>query len=205
MHRRSFLTRSGLALFALAMGGMTFLTGCSWETDLLNWLPLGIQSINTILSLLAGAGILLGPSILATIGVIQAGLEDLRLAVIEYQATNPPPVGLLAKIDTLLSDLVANIGNVISQLPANNIISLVIGLFELVLSMLEGFLQRATPTSLPKTAVALKRAIVVQGKSVVVFPRTNLSRRKYIRDFNHLLDAGGHSEDDLHESLVQKL
>ena len=205
MHRRNFLTRSGLALFALAMGGMTFLTGCSWETDLLNWLPLGIQSINTILSLLAGAGILLGPSILATIGVIQAGLEDLRLAVIEYQATNPPPVGLLAKIDTLLSDLVANIGNVISQLPANNIISLVIGLFELVLSMLEGFLQRATPTSLPKTAAALKRAIVVQGKSVVVFPRTNLSRRKYIHDFNHLLDAGRHSEDHLHTSLLERL
>ena len=135
MNRRSFIGRTVLALVALSTP--VIMTGCNWATDLLNWIPIGISAVNGVLSLLAGAGIVLGPGVVVIIGLIQAGLTDLKLAIVEYQSTTPPPAGALAKIDTFLSDLVSNIGNVVSQLPAGNIIGLAISLLMLVLDTFE--------------------------------------------------------------------
>lgn len=208
MNRRSFLGRTILGLVALSMP--VVMTGCNVFNDLLNWIPVGLSAISGILSLLSGGGVVLGPGITAIIALIQAGLTDLKLAIVEYQSTTPPPAGALAKIDTFLSDLVSNIGNVLSQLPPQpaNLITLVIGLFELLLSTIQGFINKVPMAAqqVPKTAAVLKRAMVGPGgKAIVIAPRTNLSRRAFIHDYNRLAEAGGHSEVKLHESLVQHL
>ena len=91
---KRILELAGLAVLALvALSTPVIMTGCDWDTDLLNWIPIGVSAVNGVLSLLAGAGIVLGPGVVAIIGLIQAGLTDLKLAVVEYQSTTPPPVG----------------------------------------------------------------------------------------------------------------
>ena len=207
MRRRSFLS----AVVAIAaLGPTVLLTGCSALTDLLNWIPVGLQAISSILSLLSGAGVVVGPAISTIIGLIQVGLTDLRLAIVEYQSTVPPPAGALAKIDTFLADLVSNIGNGLGQLPTGlaSIITLVVGLFELVLSTIEGFLMQipaAAAGALPKTDAVFKRGMTVNGAAVSIGPRKNLTRRAFIRDYNRLVNAGGQPQAALPESLAQHL
>jgi hypothetical protein len=211
MNRRTFLNRAARLVAAIAVLGVSLtLTGCSALTDLLNWIPVGLQAISSILSLLSGAGVVVGPAISTIIGLIQVGLADLRLAIVEYQSTVPPPAGALAKIDTFLADLVSNIGNVLQQLPTGpaSIITLVVGLFELVLSTIEGFLMQipaAAAGALPKTDAVFKRGMTVNGVAVSIGPRKNLTRRAFIRDYNRLVDAGGQPGAALPESLAQHL
>jgi hypothetical protein len=201
MVRRLFLEKMGkFLLLFMALGTSVVLTGCAVMTDILNWVPAGLTAVTGVLTLLSGAGIVLGPGVALLITAIQAGLTDLKLAVQEYQSTTPPPVGALAKIDTFLSDLVNNIGNVLRQLPQAPIISLVVGIFQLVLSMIEGFVARmpaAATTGLVKTQAAFKRPITVGGKVLVITPRANTSKGAWVRDYNKLVAASGHSEVSL--------
>lgn len=208
MNRRSFVQRVVTAVIGFAaLGGAVLGTGCNWEQDLQNWIPVGLQALKSILSLLSGAGIALGSSAAQTVSVIQQGLGDLKLTVVQYASTTPPPAGALQRIDALFSDIVSNIGNVLSQLPAQpaRVVNLVTGLFELVLSTVQGFMTQVpmAPTAMPKTADSLKRALVINGKPAVIGPAKNLSRRHFISQFNKLAEAGGESEAKLPESLLQ--
>ncbi len=210
MNRRTFVQRTGGALVALAaIGTSAFTSGCNnIFTDILNWVPVGLSAISSVLTLLSGAGLVLGPGVMVIMGLIQAGMADLKLAIVQYQSTTPPPAGSLAKIDAFLSDLVSNIGNVMQQLPGgtSNVITLVVGLFELVLSTIQGFItQVPMAAAMPRTKAMLARPLMVNGRAVVIYPRTNLSRRHFIHDFNALATAGGHPEAKLHESLLQHL
>jgi len=211
MNRRGFLGRTIAALAVVCSGGFS-LVGCSATSvmnDLLNWIPVGLKAISSVLTLLSGGGIILGPPTMVVIGLVQTGLTDLKLAIAEYQSTTPPPAGALAKIDTFLSDLVSNLGTILQQLPAGpaNTITLVAGLFELVLSAIQGFMVQipAVATSLPKAQAAVNRGFIINGVSVSISPRKNLTRRSFIHDFNKLATAGGHPEVNLHESLLQHL
>lgn len=208
MNRRSFIGRVVTAIVGFAaLGGAVLGTGCNWEADLENWIPVGLQALASILSLLSGAGIVLGSSAAQTVSVIQQGLGDLKLAVVQYASTTPPPAGALQRIDALFSDIVSNIGNVLSQLPAQpaRVVTLVTGLFELVLSTVQGFMTQVpmAPTAMPKTAASLKRALVINGKPAVIGPAKNLSRRHFIHQFNTLAEAGGEPQAKLPESLLQ--
>lgn len=203
MDRRSFVGRTILSLVALNLP--LCVTGCNVFTDILNWVPIGINAISGVLSLLGGAGIVLGPGVVALLGLIQAGLTDLRLAIVEYQSTTPPPAGALAKIDTFLGDLVNNLGNVLTQLPVGpaSIIGLAAGLLELVLGMIQGFISKVPMASFPKTVAALKRPLVNGAVPIVIPVRMNLSRRKFIHDYNLMAEAGGHPQVKLPESFWQ--
>lgn len=212
MKRRGFLKNVG-ALFMLAAVGISSM-GVSCQnvfTDLLNWIPVGLSAVASVLTLLSGAGIVLGPMVVATIGLITASLNDLKLAIVEYQSTTPPPAGALAKIDTFLADLVSNLGNALQQLPTGttNVITLVVGLVELVLSTIQGFVAQVPPAwaSLQKTRVAFTKAIIVNGQVLAVGPRPRhkLTRRSFIHDWNHMATSGGHPEAKLPESLIQHL
>jgi hypothetical protein len=212
MERRSFLSRTVLAVAVLFSGGLS-LVGCTASSvmqDLFNWIPVGLSAVNSVLTLLSGAGILLGPGVLVTIAMIQTGLTDLKLAIAQYQSTTPPPVGSLAKIDTFLSDLVSNLGNVLNQLPSGpaNIVTLVAGLGELVLTTIQGFMVKipAVAASLPKTQATLGHGMMISGQAAIpLTPRKDLTRRGFIHDFNKQAVAGGHPEAKLHESLIQHL
>lgn len=206
MNRRSFIGRTILA--AVAVSFPFTMTGCNVFNDLLNWIPVGLSAVANVLTLLSGAGIVLGPGVTAAIGLISAGLNDLKLAIVEYQSTNPPPAGALAKIDQFLGDLVNNIVSVLSQLPAgvSNIITLVVGLFELLLSTIQGFINQVPMAAqMTRTKAALGAHGLAAGRPLVIANRTNLSRRAFIHDWNNLATSGGHPEAKLHESLFQHL
>lgn len=208
MNRREFGKLSGIGAFLLATGASILTTGCNALSDLLNWIPVGLQAVTSILNLLNGAGISLPPAVLTVVELIQVGLGDLKLAIVEYQSTTPPPAGALQKIDTFLAALVSNIGNILSQLPTapNNVITLVIGLFELLLTTIQGFIASVpVAASLTKTRAVFAKPFMVRGQAVSLTPRTNLSRRAFIHSFNALTTAGGHKEANLPESLVQHL
>lgn len=212
MNRRYFSKVLGLFAAALYLP-VTLLTGCSASTvftDLSNWIPVALSAMTSILTLLGGAGIVIGPAVTAGIALVQTGLAGLKQAIAQYEATTPPPVGVLAEIDTFASDLVSNLANVISQLPsaASNDITLAAGLFELTLSTIQGFaanLPPATVTGLPKLRAALGRGITFRGQVITVPVATNLTRRHYIASFNSMVKAGGHPDAELRESFFQHL
>lgn len=199
MTRRQF----NVGAFTIAIFSSVLMAGCNVMQDIVNWIPVGIGSVNALLNLLSAAGIVLGPGVTLTIGLIQAGFADLQNAILEYQATTPPPAGTLAKIDTFLSDLVSNWQNVVNQLPplTGSLVSLVAGLIELVISTIQGFingLPPATSAQLVKTKRAFRPNMPFQGQTITLIA-VKRSRRQYVREWNKLV--GEHKEARLHDPL----
>ena len=200
MNRREF----GAGALAVTVSGPFLLTGCSASTvftDIEHWIPVGIAAVQGIVSLLNGAG-LITPPMQVLVAAILTGFDDLLADVKAYEALNPPPVGALAKIEEVFSLIVGNIQSLLAQVGGNSpVIATIIGLAQVILSTIAGFLGE-----LPVTTRSLRMSGTFQvGSQNVTFKAERRTIRKFKRDYNHVAEAGGHREIDLHLSLLERL
>lgn len=200
MTRRDFGKRTGAGLLTLAVGSTFTLSGCNVFTDIENWIPVGRSAFQGIVTLLTGAG-LLSPPIAMLVPLILAGFDDILADVKAYRATQPPPAGLLAKIEEVFNLLVGNFQSLLSQVAANPIAALVIGLAQIILSTIAGFLGQ-----LPAATSSLQRSRTFRvGSHTVAITPQQRSIRQFKRDYNAAAAAGGHPEIELHVSLLERL
>lgn len=190
--RRQFvghLTRSAAAV-ALS-SAVVSMSGCSVWTDILNWVPVGEAALNSILSILSANGITVAAPGLAIIQTIEAGFTALVAAIKEYQSTTPPPVGTLAKIETILTDIADNFSTFLKSLNiSGGLLGVIVGLAQVVLSTIAGFMgQLPTPTPATAAHAAVRSLTVGSAQPVVVVP-VHRTRRAFKKDFNATLDGG---------------
>jgi hypothetical protein len=134
--------------------------------DILKYVPVALQAFGSILSLLAGAGVIPVPAgtvIAGIIAIVKAAFADLQTDVTNYE--NAPAAQkstLLGKISTALAVVEGNLQEFWSdlQIPDPQLAETVEGLIGVILSALAGFAtQLPTPTPTPAlTAVLKKRA-----------------------------------------------
>jgi hypothetical protein len=195
MGRREFGKLSGWAIFLMAIGASVFETGCGIMDTILAWVPVGLNAFSGILTVLSGAGIVIGPGPAAIITLIKAGFSDVTLAIQQYEAIKPPPAGALAKIDAVLNLLVQNFQNFLTSINIQNsaVATLVIGLAEVILTTISGFVA-ALPAStpMPLTKVGLARQVRIGGHTLNTTPVKNPSIHQFKKDWNKA--AGTHSE-----------
>lgn len=195
MIRRSTLTVVGtrLAYLAAVSGVAIESEGCNLWNDILNWVPVGEASLNSVLSILTSNGVVIAAPVSAIVTTIEAGFTALTAAIKEYQSVTPPPVGAEAKVQAAFTALVDNFKTFLASLNVpGSIFAIISGLAQVVLSTIAAF-----ENQLPKTTVATASARVsIVGDSVHVGPQVvaivpkHRTRRAYKRDFNAVLDAG---------------
>lgn len=192
MNRRSFAKKS---LLFLAVGSALSLDGCNVFDDILNWIPVGLTALQGIITIL---GSLIPPPALAIITVIKAGFADLLAAVKEYNAdTNPADKAtLLAKIRTFLNDIVNNFQSFLNALNLGNnpIVNIVIGLADIIISAIEGFMGQLPPSAPTPLAMTLH----VGSKSVTVVPKFYKSVADFKKAYNSIATSNGHPEVIIH-------
>ncbi len=192
MNRRTFASRIGsFALLAFAGGFSLSLTGCNVFSNILNWIPVGLSAIDSIITLL---GPLVPPPAIAIIVLVKAAFADLSAAISQYNAdTNPADKSsLLAKIKTLLSAIADNFQKFLDALNLGNnpIVAIVIGLANIILSAIMGFMGQ-----LP--AIPTTKAVKLGTQTQPVVPKTYKTVAAFKADFNKVAVAGGHPEIEL--------
>lgn len=187
INRRSFLGRALTAVCSFVVLGTTAtLTGCTSFQSILNYVQVGLQAFEAILSILAGAGVLVTP-IQAVTALVKAGFADLETAVNDYNAA--PAAGkttLSGKISTAITVLQNEIANFWTSLnlPNGNLAQTISGLLGVIVSTLEGFL-----TQLPAPAAArAKLPAQISG------PAHARSTNQFKADFNKILAANNYSQ-----------
>jgi len=180
-----------VALF-LAAGISPFATGCGIFSDILAWTNIAGIAIDGIVNVL---GPFMPPGGGQIIQLIKAFLTDLAGTVTEYENdTNPADKAtLLAKIRTLLGDIATNFQSFLAQinLGANPIVNVVIGLAQVILAAIAGFLgQLPTPATIPLR-------FSVSGKPLVVAPVYYKRVSDFKAAYNAVCIADGHTELEL--------
>lgn len=180
LSRRQFASRSILAATASAF---TFsLTGCNAFSDILAWTAVASTAIDGIVTVL---GPLMPPGGAAIITLIKAALADLAAAITQYNSdTNPADKAtLLAKIRTFLEAIAANLQSFFQQITsAGPTINIALGLAEVVIAAVEGFLGTLPPA--PTPAPAATQLHVGSGRTVPVTPKLYKRVSDFKRDFN---------------------
>ena len=184
--RRQFSSTILLALSALSMPFV--MAGCNVIDSILTWVPVGLTALQGIVTLL---GPLIGPAA-GIVLLIKAGFADLSAALTDYKNdTNPADKNtLLAKIRTLLADIVAHFQDFLAALNLGNnpIVNIVVGLVSIILSAIEGFMgQLPQPT-------ALTASFHVGARQFTVTPKYYKRVSDFKRDFNSVATANGHPE-----------
>jgi hypothetical protein len=180
--RRQFighLTAAGtVAALGLSLGG------CSVETDILNWVPLGEGAITAIEAVLTANGIAIAPAITAAVNVAEGAFNALKAAITAYKSTTPPPVGALQDIQTALAAVLSSFGSYLTSVSAvaGKVLGLVVDLADVVISTIEGF-QADIGTTSTTTA-----ALTVAGASHTVAAKRR-SKGQFRHDWNSRLSA----------------
>jgi hypothetical protein len=192
--RRQFSKLTSTSLLALATGASISLIGCNVFNDILNWVPVGISAIEGIVTVL---GPLVSPGALAIIALVKIAFADLSATVTEYNNdTNPADKAtLLAKIRTILNDIVTNFQSFLDQLNlANNpIIAIVIGLANVVLSAIAGFLGQLPVSGTRVMATSFR----VNGQMTTVVPHYYKHASDFRNAYNAVCAADGHAEIEI--------
>ena len=193
--RKTTLTAIGMrvAFGAGTIGVGLSLEGCNLFNDILNWVPVGEASLNSILSILTANGIIIAPAISALVTTIEAGFTALTAAIKEYRSVTPPPVGAEAKIQAAFTAVVDNFKTFLSSLSVpGSIFSVISGIAQVVLSTIAAF-ENQLPVTTTATATArtsiVGDSVRVSGQVVIITPK-HRTRRAYKKDFNAVLDAG---------------
>lgn len=189
LNRRSFLGRAFTAVFSFVVLGTTAaLTGCATFQDILNYVQVGLQAFESILSILAGAGVLVAP-IQGIAALVKAGFADVQTAVNDYNAApSANKTTLSGKISTAITVLENDISNFWTtlNLPNGQIASTISGLLGIIVSTLAGFLAQ-----LPAPAPAVAR-VAAPGLAAAA-PKAR-SVRQFKSDFNAILAANNFSQ-----------
>jgi hypothetical protein len=199
MNRRTFGRQTGVALLALAAGGGISLTGCPTAgtvfTDILKWIPTAILAVNGIVTVL---GAFMPPGAMVIIVLINAALNSLTGTITQYNNdTNPADKAtLLAKIRTILNDIVTNFQSFLDQLNlgANPIVAIVIGLANVLLAAIAGFLGQ-----LPVAGTAVLTTSFHVGATMVrVVPKLYKNVGEFKKDWNQVCISNHHPEIELY-------
>jgi hypothetical protein len=185
--RREFHGHLAKGAAVVALAGTTLeLEGCNVFTEIEAWIPLGIDAVNGILSVLAANGVLLPPQVTAIVNLIMAGLTALKGAIAEYEATTPPPQGALQKIETIFQDIVDNFSSFLAALglPGGSLFIMIAALVQAILETIAGFVNKL-PTGTATVAASLR----VGSRTVPVLPKFR-SQRQFKRHWNSLCTAG---------------
>lgn len=188
--RREFVTK-GAATAALLSASVS-LAGCSVWTDIINWVPVGEASLNSILSILSSNGVVVAPAVQTIVSTIEAGFTALVAAVKEYQSATPPPVGALDKIHTAFNAILDNFSTFLKALNVSGgLLGLITGLAQVVYSTIDAFLgEIPTAAAAITTHAAAQRAYSVGTAPPVVVVPVHRTRRAFKKDFNSMLDSG---------------
>lgn len=173
------------------------MTGCNVFDDIENWIPVGEAAFEGIITLLKGAG-LVDPIITGLVGTILTSFNDLLAAVKAYEAINPPPVGALAKIQAIFSLIISNFENLLGQISSNPIVSTVIGLAQIILSTIAGFVNKLPANS----SVTLSNTFKVSNQTVSYIPQYR-TIGAFKKAYNKVALAEGHPEIELKLTLAE--
>jgi hypothetical protein len=189
LSRRQF---TSTALFGAFVSVLPLaLMGCGIFSDILTWTAVAGVALDGIVTVL---GNFMPPGGGALITAIKSFLTDLAGAVTEYQNdTNPADrATLLAKIRTLLGDIATNFQNFLSQINLGNnpIVAVVLGLAQVILAAIAGFLGQ-----LPTTGTRmLSSTMTINGKTVTVVPKYYKRVADFRKDYDAVAVANGHPE-----------
>ena len=192
--RRDFGKLAGTGVLSLAAVGSMEFSGCSSTvfSQILSWIPIGISAITGIVTVL---GPLVPPQALLIIGLVKAAFADLSATV-----NDPNPADKatwLAKIRTILNDIVTNFQSFLAQLNlgGNPIEAIVLGLAQVVLSALAGFLGQL-PAAGGKTVSETFR--IGRGRLVAYTPHFYKSVNEFKTAYNSVCVANNHQEVEIH-------
>lgn len=190
--RREFVGHltMGAAGTALALSTLE-LKGCSASsvfTDILNWIPVGEASLNSILAILASNGIAVSPAAQLIVKEITDAFNAVVAAIKEYQSAFPAPVGALAKVQAALKAVVDQFTAFLAAqaLPGGNIVTLVSSLAGVVFSTIAAFVNQLP---LP-TATTVMFSVQHFRLNGVEYNVTSIhrTRRAFKKDWNSTLD-----------------
>jgi hypothetical protein len=187
---------TALLAFTSALTSLV-MTGCGVFSDILLWIPIGLTAIQGIVTVL---GPLVSPGATAIIVLIKAAFADLSATITQYNNdTNPADKAtLLAKIRTVLNDIVANFQSFLDSLNIGNnpIETVVIGLANVVLAAIAGFLGKL-PAPVAGTKV-MSTSFRMSGKMYTVVPKYYKRVGDFKTDYNAVCAADGHVEIEIH-------
>lgn len=191
--RRTFGKVTGFFLLGLTTLSSAFLVGCGIFSDIEAWVPIGIAAVNGIVTVL---GPLVLPGATAIIVLIKAAFADLTATITEYQNdTNPADkASWEAKIATILNDIASNFQSFLNSLNlgSNPIEAIIIGLANVFLAAISGFLGQ-----LPSTSKSLGMTAHVGTKTLTVIPKFYRKPADFRKDWNAVCVADGHPEIQL--------
>jgi hypothetical protein len=194
--RRTFAKLSGTMLLALAAIGAPFtMFGCGVFSAIAAWIPVAGAAIDGIVTVL---GTFMPPGAALIITAIKAALTSLAGAVNEYQGdTNPADkANALAKIRTFLTDIGNNFQSFLQQLNLGNnpILNIVIGLANVILAAIMGFLGQLPVSVGTRT---LSSTYTVGGTSHPVTAKYYRNVKDFRNDYNAVCMQNGHTEIEL--------
>lgn len=188
--RRAFGKATSFVLLGFTAIFSSFLAGCGFVTDIEVWIPVAIVAINGIVTVV---GTLMPPGALTFITLVKASLSDLDATVTQYaNDTNPADKATWeAKISTILNDIASNFQSFLTALNLgdNPIVNIVIGLANVLLAAIAGFLGQ-----LPATSKSLSMSLRVGSKTMTVVPKFYKNVKDFKHDYNAVAIADGHPE-----------
>ena len=192
MTRRGFGKMTSLFLLGLTTTLNVFLAGCGVFSDILTWIPIGLTAIQGIVTVL---GPLVSPGAAAIIALIKVAFSDLSATITQYQndTNTADKATLLAKIRTILNDIVTNFQNFLDQLNigSNPIEAIVIGLANVTLAAIAGFIGQLP---VPAGGVTLTTSFRLSGKSMTIVPKFYKRVGDFRKDYNAVCVADGYPQ-----------
>jgi hypothetical protein len=197
VNRRTFASRIGsFALLAFAAGSSVVMVGCSGVfSQIMSWIPIGLSAIDSIVTLL---GPLVPPGATAILVIVKAAFADLSAAITEYNNdTNPADKSsVLAKIKTLLKDIADNFQSFLNALNLGNnpIVAIVIGLANIILAAIAGFMGQLPASAGTKLT---SPTVHVGNQTQPVLPKVYKNVGDFKRDWNAVAVKYNHPEAEL--------
>lgn len=208
--RRAFLKVGAFAVASARLAPALLLAGlgvgCNVFQDIESWVPTGIDAFNAVLNLLEGSGVITvaaGSPIAAVVGVIFAAFNQLKTDAQQYLATNPPPVGALAKVLDVLQNIGTNFQSFLTAININDpkLSALVTGMVQIILGVVSGFenqLPQTAPTTAKRIPARLTMGSGAAAKVITITPVNKPSKAEFRKQWNTLVTSGGHPELKLH-------
>jgi len=153
------------------------------------------NAINGIVTIL---GPFLPPGATVLIAAITASVTAACGATQEYLNTTPPPVGIIAKIQTALTDIADNLQAFLNafNIPGNPIIAVVIGLAQVILSTIAGFLGKLPVAAGAAKTMVIRASVRFSGVSAPVTPKVR-TVKSFKSDYNAVCEAHGQTAIEL--------
>ena len=195
MSRRVMFSMVGKGSLLLVLGSSMVMVGCTVFDDILTWIPVGLTALQGIVTVL---GTLISPAAMQVIVLIKLGFTDLQAAVSQYNGdTNAADKAtVLAKIRTILADLVTNFQSFLGDLSLGNnpVVNIVVGLANVILAAITGF-EGQLPATTTKT---LGTTFRVGNKVQTVVPKFYKKTSTFKSDYNAVCAQYNHPELELH-------